>query len=368
MIIGINICGTEKENGQSDKFIIDCFTKIAIKHSAHQFVFIIDKEIGVDEKNVFINVSPRPKSAFFWKFWYKYTLEPVIKKQKIDLLINCNAICALNSKIPQMLFINDMHILHTSSGTKKYDWFYKKHIVQFLQKTKRVVTISNFLRQELIAKYKIEEQKIDVLYPAIDKRYQSIPFEEKEKIKEKYTNGKEFFLYAGDISAEKNLISLLKAFSFFKKRQKSNMQLIILAETIDGADFIESLKTYKYRDEIQLLQTVALEESVVITASAYAFVYPSLYEPFPKKMLEAMQAGIPVIANYLTTISETCGDAVEYANTNNFEEIAEKMMLLFKDENKRNELIAKGNKQVLPYNMDKMTDELWQSIIKTTQA
>lgn len=368
MIVGINICGTEKTTGQPDKFIIDCFKKIAIKNPEHNFVFITDKLIEEKTANDIIVISSRPKSTLFWKFWYNYTLETAVKKQKIDLLINCNGICSLKSKIPQFLLINDLPFLHASSLPKDWIRFYKRHTARFLQKAKQIVAVSNFLRQELTLQYRIIEQKTDVVYPGIDKKYQPVSFEEKENIKAKYTSEKEFFLYAGDISSEKNLIALLKAFSFFKKRQKSNMQLIILTESADSIGFTESLKTYKYREEVQLLQDIPLEEQVKIMASAYAFVYPSLYEAYPKKILQALQSGVPVIANYLNVITETCGDAVLYADTNNFEEIADKMMMLFKDENKRNELIAKGNKQVLQYNIDKTSDELWQSIIKTTPA
>ena len=65
-------------------------------------------------------------------------------------------------------------------------------------------------------------------------------WEEKELIKEKYADGKAYFLFSGDINQRSNLINLLKAFSFFKKRQKSNM-LLLIAGNADEA-FKKELK------------------------------------------------------------------------------------------------------------------------------
>jgi glycosyltransferase involved in cell wall biosynthesis len=84
--------------------------------------------------------------------------------------------------------------------------------------------------------------------------------------------------------------------------------------------------------------------------------------------MEAMQCGVPVVASNIDSIIEIAGDAVLYADPKSFEDIADKMMLLFKDENQRNELIIKGNRQALHYSIKKTADLLWQSIVKTTPA
>jgi len=267
-------------------------------------------------------------------------------------LINLD-FASFKSKIPQLLWISDLLV-------------YKRNNRIFLQDAKRIAAVSGFLKKKLANQYKIEEQKIDVTYQSINKKYEPVSFEEKERIKEKYTEGKEYFLYAGDINPDKNLIMLLKAFSFFKKRQKSNMQLVIVSEILTGKGFKDILKTYKYREEVKLLLDLPLGEQVKIMASAYAFVSASLHENFPAKLIEAMQCDVPVVANGMDVITEICGDSVLYANANNFEDIADKMMLLFKDENKRNELILKGKAQALQYSVDKTADLLWQSIVKTT--
>jgi glycosyltransferase involved in cell wall biosynthesis len=362
MILGINLCGALTDEAERpDNLIMGYFNLLAIKYPEHNFVFITDivfENAAANVKNTsIIRIDPRPKNIFFWKFWYDRKLEKIVKKKQIDLLISLDEVCSLRSEIPQLLLINNLPA-------------YKRGARQFLQKAKRIAVTSNFLKKRIIDRYKLAEEKIDIIYQGIDRRYVPLSFEEKERTKQKYTEGKEYFLYAGDIDPDKNLINLLKAFSFFKKRQKSNMQLVIISNKLSGSEFQDSLKTYKYREEVKLLHNLPFKEQTKIMASAYAFVSPSLQENFPDKIIAAMQCEVPAIANNMNmeVITEICGNSVLYTNANNFEEIADKMMLLFKDENKRNEFIAKGRKQALQYSADKTADLLWQSIIKTTPA
>ena len=219
-----------------------------------------------------------------------------------------------------------------------------------------------------MSRYKIDGQKIQVLYPAANKTYQPADQEVKEKIKEQYTEGKEYFLFSGAVHPRNNLMNLLKAFSFFKKRQKSNMQLVIVSPVILPDDvFMKSLRLYKYRREVKVLTGLPEDELQKLFAAAYAYVRPAIVENNFTAILNAMQCGVPAICGNSKVAMETCGDAALYSNPDNFEDIAEKMMLLFKDENKRNGLIQKGLLQSAKYNSGEMMAQLWKIIFATIQ-
>jgi glycosyltransferase involved in cell wall biosynthesis len=81
-------------------------------------------------------------------------------------------------------------------------------------------------------------------------------------------------------------------------------------------------------------------------------VHPSLYEGFATQPLEAMKTSVPVIASSKGAMPEILGDAALYADTENFKDIAVKMMQLFRDENVRKELIEKGKIQAEKFNWD----------------
>ncbi len=131
--------------------------------------------------------------------------------------------------------------------------------------------------------------------------------------------------------------------------------------------FLESLKTYKYRNEVRLIINAGKVELASITAAAYAFVYPVLFEDTCLNVLQAMQCNVPVIVADVEPFHELCGDNILYVSSDSFEAIADKMMLLFKDENKRNALIEKGKQQSTQYNWDRAANQLWNVITKTAE-
>ncbi|MEI6088183.1 MAG: glycosyltransferase family 1 protein, partial [Bacteroidota bacterium] len=154
----------------------------------------------------------------------------------------------------------------------------------------------------------------------------------------------------------------------FKKWQKSNMKLLVagrLAWQYEG--LIEKLKSYKYRDDLVLLNYVSDDELAKITASAYALVYPSFFEGFGLPILEAMQSGTPVICSNTSSMPEAAGAAALFADPNDPDAIAKQMLAIYKDESLRDELIQKGKLRAAEFNWDKTADLVWNAILKTVQ-
>ena len=60
--------------------------------------------------------------------------------------------------------------------------------------------------------------------------------------------------------------------------------------------------------------------------NADALIFPSLYEGFGLPPLEAMAAGVPVIASNVASMPEVCSEYVDYINPYNINDIANKLM------------------------------------------
>ena len=230
---------------------------------------------------------------------------------------------------------------------------------------KSIATVSQFSKQDILRHYDISSEKINVVYSAAKQNFLPVSEEIKQETKGKYSGNKEYFLYVGAIHPRKNLLNLLKAFSVFKKRQQSSTKLLLAGRLAWKYDsFIKSLETYKYRDDVVLLNYLEENQLVRITASAYAVVYPSLFEGFGVPVLEAMQCEVPVITSSGSAMQEIACDAALFADVENYNDIAEKMMRLYKDESLRNELIQKGKNIARQYSWDKTADLLWGTIQK----
>ncbi len=360
VVININ---SLQENGHTDKeYFIKCvFSPMIFAHPKDHF-FIIScskNESLIAFKNTTLLQSKKQHNNLSEALWYNYRLPFILRKVKADIFINMGAICSLKTNIPQCLVLQNPYVLNNQSP-------YLKKALVYLNKASTIIAGSQFLANSLCGEYKISEEKVRVIYAAVTAKFSPLLQPEKENYKEKYAEGKEYFLFTGELTVDNNLINLLKAFSFFKKRQKSNMLLIIVATNfVAGSAFEKSLQTYKYRTDVKLIPDPGEDELAVIIAAAYSMVYPTLGDTSYIPILQAMQSGVPVITSDILLMHEICNNAALFINPEVFEHIADKMMQLFKDEQLRNELIDKGIQQAAALKVLPPNDVWWNCIEKS---
>jgi glycosyltransferase involved in cell wall biosynthesis len=366
MIIAVNTrLNKETQPEGYEDFMFSILGQLAVQFPQQQFLFISDAPFNLETefaKNVQLVVAgPKTGNSLRLQYWFNYKIPALLRKHKADVFLSMEGICSLRTKIPQCLLIPSVSFLQAPLLMKKgHARFYKKFTSAFLAKAKAIATVSEYSKKILVDKYNLNSGDVTVVHPGIDKIFQPVGWEEKELIREKYADGKAYFICSGGISQLSNLINLLKAFSFFKKRQKSNMMLLIAGNTDEA--FKKELKTYKFRDQVQLLESLDKAELAKITAAAYALVYPVLYADFAIAPLQAVQCQVPVLLSNAGALLSIFGDSALYINPDDFKDIAEKLMLVYKDEGKANELVKAGNELLLQYQPDKTADLLMQCI------
>lgn len=347
--------------------------RIIANHPEHAFLFLSDhphdKELIAGANITPVIAGPVAAHPLLWKWWYDVRVPGLLKKHQADVFVACNGICSLRTRVPQCLVLQDLAFLHSPSVKRSHVFFYRQYLPVFLHRAGAVAAVSGSLKKEIAAAYKIDAGKTTVVHTAADAVFCPPEESEKERIKEKYTDGKNYFLCTGAIHSHKNTINLLKAFSVFKKRQQSNWKLV-LTGTMGRANrrFAESLGTYKYRDDIVLTGYVEQAELAKITGSAYALVCPAPCEDPVTTVLEAMRSAVPVIASGSPAMQEIAGDAALYADPGDPHDIAERMMRLYKDESLRIELAGKGRQRAQAYSWDRTAGLLWQSILDSVSA
>jgi glycosyltransferase involved in cell wall biosynthesis len=366
MIIAVNT-RTLSGDAVTARFLLDSFIAIAAQHPSHEFVFIAEKELAVaDLDNVkTLTVKQQSNNPLLWKLWYNYQLPSALRKIKANVLVSLDGICSLRTKLPQCFVINDIEFLqHPEWYQKKHISFARSNTAACLQKAISVISFSEQVKSELSTKYKIAASKIEVIAPLINKKYQPLHWKGAQSVKEKYSNGNEYFLFSGAIHDRSNLMNLLKAFSLFKKRQKSSMQLVITTAAIPEKDpFMENLRLYKYRNEVKVLAGLDVAEVQAITAAAYCSINLSSSIGDINFLLSAMQSQVPVVAGATAVAKEILGAAALYTDTSSPTAIAELLMLVFKDENRHSELMKAGAEQAAKYSADKSGPLLLQKIL-----
>lgn len=331
-------------------YLYECFRRIAIANPEDEFIFIStgepDRELLLPAKCKIIVAGPASNYPLLWKFWYDLKIPRILKKYKADLFVSCEGRCSLTTRVPQCLFVRELSFLDNPFLLKKAEQvFYRHNMPKFLNKATNIITFSAAIKNEIVAKYRIQPDKIDAVTYSVREIFQPLTDPVKTSVKEKYTAGSEFFISMGPIEQSKNLQSLLKAFSIFKKRQANKWKLLVTGAASAGSkEFLESLKTYKYRDDVVLTGHLSDEELVRVLGSAYALLNSSFKKTISAPVLEAARSNVAILSTTNSSLHQLSPDSALFADPFDYHDIAEKIMLLYKDENLRSRLIenAKG--------------------------
>ncbi|HTO16902.1 MAG TPA: glycosyltransferase family 1 protein [Edaphocola sp.] len=351
-------------------FMQETLKRIVASHPEHHFYFFFDRPFDdsfIFEKNVTpVVLSPQARHPVLFYIWFEWSITNALKKYKIDIFLSPDNFASLRTKVPTCLVIHDLAFEHFPQFVKKVDSFhYRKFMPKFAKKATRIVAVSEFTKLDIIQKYKILEDKIDVVHNGAHELYQPISFDEKEDIQNKYADGQQFFLFTGALHPRKNVINLLKAFVKFKRRLKSPMKMIIVGRMAWMAKDIQEAKNkMPFKEDVVWLGYVEVEELSKITAAAYAMVYPSLFEGFGIPILESLKSGVPAIASNTSSMPEVLGKAGLLVNPTDVDDIANAMMKMYKEENLRKEFIKEAFVQSQKFSWDKSAKLLYESIMK----
>ncbi len=354
-------------------FVQEVFKRLVIQHPEHEFIFVFDRpynESFVFAKNVTpVVVKPAARHIFSFKYWYDLKAPMALKKFQPAIWVQPYGFCSLTTKTPQLMVVHDLAFLHYPKFISWHQrWYYQRFTPKFLKKAKQIVTVSEFSKQDILLHYLVEANKLSVVHGAAREGFDPLDWGSKDATKASYADGREYFLFVGGVHPRKNLMNLLKAFSLFKKWQHSNMKLLVVGRLAwQYGDIVEKLKTYKYREDVVMLNYVSEQTLTQLTASAYALVYPSFFEGFGLPILEAMQSGVPVITSNTSSMPEIAGEAALFASPDDPDAIAKQLLLIYKDESAREKLIEAGKLRAASFSWDDTANKFWEAILKTVE-
>jgi glycosyltransferase involved in cell wall biosynthesis len=204
-----------------------------------------------------------------------------------------------------------------------------------------IIVFSESVKAILKNSFGVAEERLRVLPAFYDLGLAPPAWEDRENAKWGYNDGKEYFLWMGTLDPEAHWMEILKAFSLFKTRQKSQMRLLLAPWKITDADFQERLSTYKFRADVKVLEPGHDVWKRVIRG-AYALLYTPRVDALGWVPGLALSLGIPLIGAEMSVAREWTGDTVAWVDPGSPEAIAGAMIRLYKDEDYRARIQAEG--------------------------
>jgi glycosyltransferase involved in cell wall biosynthesis len=375
MVIAVDVRSWNKEQLDGlETCIKQLVLRMVEEQAEHRFFFVSDEPLNLDTalpSNVTTSVlGPASRQLLLQKYWLDVRLPLWLRKIKADVLISLDGMASLTTRVSQCLVVPDLRYLQEPNTYSKVQRaFYKRLMPRFLKKASRIIVPSAFLRNELAMHYKVEADKTCQLAYAVPGWFCPISYEKKESIKALFTQGQEYFLYKGPIHEEYNLVNLLKAFSFFKKRQQSSWKLVLAGTFKQGKNtFQQLLETYKYKDDIVVTGSLSPKEEAEIVAAAYALVSPARSEVVDAAVWEAMQCEIPAMVATTATNKELFGEGVLFFRGDDSADMAEWIMHLYRHESERTVFIERGKEVVQALSWEQATATLWACVMQAANG
>src|SRR6202167_3043178 len=264
---------------------------------------------------------------------------------------------------PYILTVHDllehMYGSRNASSLRRSLHFYLTRRV--LRKAARVVAVSQFTRNEIEKLLSIPDERIEVVYNAIDERFLRGHATEadRELIAQRYLVNYPFILYAGAIRPHKNVVRIIEAFSALKselqkEQQFPDLKLIIIGDDLSSHPRLRrTVVRSGVQNDVRFLGFVPIEVLCIFYDVAKIFVFPSLYEGFGLPPLEAMAHGTPVVTSNTSSLPEVGGNAALLVNPENVFEIRRALQQALLDPEVRDRMKQRSYEQTRKFSWDK---------------
>ncbi|GIU85324.1 MAG: glycosyl transferase [Acidimicrobiales bacterium] len=169
-----------------------------------------------------------------------------------------------------------------------------------------------------------------------------------------------YILSVGTIEPRKNFPTLVRAFDLLANRLPDVGLVIAGPPGWDGGELERTVASADAGDRIRLLGWVTDRQRAALFRGASVFAFPSLYEGFGLPPLEAMTAGVPVVASDAGSLPEVLGDAAILVPPKDVGLLAESLLGVLSDDELAATLVAKGSQRVASYTWERCVDGLVQ--------
>lgn len=357
--------------GNYSRFIVDILSQ---NYPQNEYILYAPQKRDNKELNKIIqkrNAKIIYPQNTFWKklssIWRMWGIISQIKKDKIDLFHGLSNELPISIKKGGTKSIVTIHDLIFYRYPHFYTWI-DRHIYSYkfrkaCQNCDRIIAVSEMTKQDIISYWKINPDKIDVVYQGCDASFKKELKEAiKKELKEKYDLPDKYILYVGSIESRKNLLVVAKAL----KNIESDVQLVAIGKYTPYVKRIqEYIKQNNLEHRVKFFHKIQFNELPYFYQMASVFAYPSYFEGFGIPILEALNSGVPVIAATGSCLEEAGGPNSIYIHPDDNNEFAKQINLILNSPSVANQMISAGKEYAKLFNEEKLSKDLMAVYQKT---
>ena len=286
-------------------------------------------------------------------FWLSFErrLRAACRSNHFNIYHETGFFPAAVTDMPVVYTMYDISLLkYRTEHPRERVWFFDLFFKRRIQYAAHIITISEFMRKEIINTLGIDENLITAIPLAHDPFF--YPRQEKEinNALAVHNFPRDYILFVGTLEPRKNISLVIRALSM----TNSEIPLILVGwsgwgdktwwRDITDLGLEKRVYTADYLDE---------ETLACLYSGARALVYPSLYEGFGLPVLEAMACGCPVLCSNTSSLPEVAGTAALFVEHDDPDYLARKIDRIIQDSEGRNVLVEKGLQRAALFSWEK---------------
>ncbi|MCJ7671497.1 MAG: glycosyltransferase family 4 protein [Acidimicrobiia bacterium] len=265
------------------------------------------------------------------------------------------------ARAPVIVTVHDLTFVHqpelVAEDTRR---FFEPLLHRAIARGATIHVVSDYVGQEMRDAFGLGPDRVVRVYPGITATGGGDPAEGR-----RVAGAGRYVLALGQLEPRKNLPNLVRAFDRLAGADREVRLLIAGPDGWGRPAFEAAIDAASHGDRVRWLGYVSDHERRDLLAGATAFAYPSLYEGFGHPPLEAMAAGVPVVATTAGAVPEISGDAALLADPLEPEILAGELARAIGDEALRADLIARGHARVQEFSWERAAEdfvELYRSV------
>jgi glycosyltransferase involved in cell wall biosynthesis len=224
-----------------------------------------------------------------------------------------------------------------------------------VRRARRVLTISEHARRDIVRLLGVPERHVDVTYPAAEARYQVLERSQVEAFRNARGLPDAFILTVSTLEPRKNISGLLAAYA--QLRAPRPPLYVVGGAGWRYSPIFDTVGQLGLAADVHFQGFVPEDELPLWYNAARLFAFPSLYEGFGLPVLEAMACGTPVVASDAASLPEVGGKAAVLVAPQDVSGLAQAMQRVLDDPQLQTELRAAGRIQASRFSWRAMADQ-----------
>lgn len=301
--------------------------------------------------------APRPMVAqVLLSLWRRWSWPPVeLWTGAVDVVHGTNFVVPPTRRAARVVTVHDLTALRHPEMCTPTTLGYPALIARAVAEGAIVHTPSEAMAEEVRDAFAVEPERVRAVHNGVD-----APAPGDAGRGRGLAGAAEYVLALGTIEPRKDHVTLVRAFTRIAEMRPA-LHLVIAGSAGWGADAVrDAISASSAGARIHLPGYVDAAERADLLAGARALVYPSRYEGFGLPPLEAMSAGVPVIATDLPALREVLGDAALIVPAADADVLAGAIEAILDDDALRSRLVAAGKRRASVFSWSACASGLMQ--------